>query len=281
MQARVYLPAYGRFASPDPGYDQYSIAPETLNLYVYVADNPVSRMDLTGEGWGDVWNYSKQLAVNTGKAAVDLAVNNFATQAALQVHDLIGTTIDTAVGTNMFPRLSNLGQAAENGASGLQMAAHAVRGPTELMTAAVVGVGIGKATSALRGAVGQLVGDVNGGAGVQTGIGGIGAIDAPIGTTTAGERFVRVGARPENLKFTFDTPGGTQAGTYAFTESTFNQIGQDPAAWKNFGDLPGDPPQYFRFLEPPAGTPIQRGIVPGGEYGGEGGVPEVRFPEGY
>ncbi len=33
--------------------------------------------------------------------------------------------------------------------------------------------------------------------------------------------------------------------------------------------------------EPPAGTPVQRGIVPGGEFWGQGGVPEVIFPEGF
>jgi hypothetical protein len=86
---------------------------------------------------------------------------------------------------------------------------------------------------------------------------------------------VRVGAGPENLT------GGTQPGTCAFPESTFNSIGQDPEALKNFGDLPGQPPQIYRILEMPAGTPIQRGMVPGGEFGGAGGVPEVYFPKGY
>ena len=53
------------------------------------------------------------------------------------------------------------------------------------------------------------------------------------------------------------------------------------AALKNFGDLPGEPPTVFRTLEPPPGTPIQQGIVPGGEFGGLGGVPEVFFPAGF
>jgi RHS repeat-associated protein len=110
---------------------------------------------------------------------------------------------------------------------------------------------------------------------------GRGAINAPVEFTTPGERFVRVGKGPENLKFTFETPGGTQPGTFAFPEQTFNQIGRGPQALKNFGDLPGAPPQYFRILEPPPGTPIQRGIVPGGQYGGQGGVPEVFFPKGW
>lgn len=108
-----------------------------------------------------------------------------------------------------------------------------------------------------------------------------GARDAAVELTTVGERFVRVGAGPENLKFTFKTSGGVQTGTYAFPEKTFLEIGRNPTALKNFGDLPGAPPQYFRILEPPAGTPIQRGLVPGGEFGGVGGVPEVLFPEGF
>ena len=109
----------------------------------------------------------------------------------------------------------------------------------------------------------------------------VGALDAPIGSTQAGETFVRVGAKPENLNFTFETPGGTRPGTYAFPKSTFDAIGPDPTALKNFGDLPGEPPTVYRELEPPEGTPIQRGIVPGGQFGGEGGVPEVYFPEGF
>jgi hypothetical protein len=50
---------------------------------------------------------------------------------------------------------------------------------------------------------------------------------------------------------------------------------------KNLGDLPGAAPQYYRILQPPAGTPIQRGIVPGGEFGGVGGAEEVIFPKGF
>jgi hypothetical protein len=99
--------------------------------------------------------------------------------------------------------------------------------------------------------------------------------------TTAGETFIRAGAAPRNLKFGSTSLSGAQPGTYAFPEATFNSIGQSPAALKNFGDLPGAVPQYFRTLSPPAGTPIQRGIVPGGEFGGVGGVPEVIFPKGF
>lgn len=48
MQARTYLPAYGKFAQIDPVYDQTKSDPETWNLYNYVTNNPVTRTDPTG-----------------------------------------------------------------------------------------------------------------------------------------------------------------------------------------------------------------------------------------
>lgn len=90
-----------------------------------------------------------------------------------------------------------------------------------------------------------------------------------------------MGAEPRNLNFTFETPGGVRAKTFAFPEETFNEIGNNPLKLKDLGDLPGQPPSVYRVLEPPPGTPIQRGTVPGGQYGGTGGAPEVFFPEGF
>jgi hypothetical protein len=104
---------------------------------------------------------------------------------------------------------------------------------------------------------------------------------APIEVTRPGERFVRLGAEPRNLRWTFEHPGGVAPGTHAVPEEVFNQIGQDPSRLKDLLDLPGRPPTVYSILEPPAGTPIQRGVVPGGEYGGQGGLPEVLFPEGF
>lgn len=48
MQARTYLPAYGKFAQPDPAYDQHPGDPETWSLYTYVTNNPVTNTDPTG-----------------------------------------------------------------------------------------------------------------------------------------------------------------------------------------------------------------------------------------
>jgi RHS repeat-associated protein len=109
-----------------------------------------------------------------------------------------------------------------------------------------------------------------------------GAKDADLDYTTWGEIFVRVGHGLGNLKFPPGRWFGAQAGTYAFPLLTFLQIGWNPALLKDLGDLP-DPrlPRRFRLLLPPPCTPIKRGIVPGGENGGRGGVPEVLFPYGF
>ncbi|GLH67738.1 hypothetical protein GETHED_21020 [Geothrix edaphica] len=48
MQARMYLPTYGKFAQVDPAYDQVKDDPETWNLYNYVTNNPVTHTDPDG-----------------------------------------------------------------------------------------------------------------------------------------------------------------------------------------------------------------------------------------
>jgi len=92
------------------------------------------------------------------------------------------------------------------------------------------------------------------------------------GVTQTGEIFVRVGATEASTAI--------RAGSYAMPEATFNALGRNPAVLKDALDIPGSAPQFFRYIRPPAGTPIQRGIVPGGEFGGVGGHPEVIFPRG-
>lgn len=48
MQAREYLPAYGKFAEVDPAYDQTKDDPESWNLYNYTTNNPVTHTDPDG-----------------------------------------------------------------------------------------------------------------------------------------------------------------------------------------------------------------------------------------
>jgi len=49
MLARYYSQGYGRFLSPDPGYDYDQLDPMSWNLYSYVRGNPVIGIDKSGE----------------------------------------------------------------------------------------------------------------------------------------------------------------------------------------------------------------------------------------
>ncbi len=48
MMARYYSQGYGRFLSPDPGYDYDQLNPMSWNLYSYVRGNPVNYLDPFG-----------------------------------------------------------------------------------------------------------------------------------------------------------------------------------------------------------------------------------------
>lgn len=101
---------------------------------------------------------------------------------------------------------------------------------------------------------------------------------APLDWTGPGETFVRVA--PTIPRLNISSTGGFLAGSHAFPAATFWGIGWNPALLKDFGDLK-DLPRFFHQATAPECTPIRRGIVPGGELGGRGGVPEVLFPFGF
>lgn len=48
MQARFYLPMYGRFGSPDPARDQHFELTQSWNIYSYVRNSPTMQVDPTG-----------------------------------------------------------------------------------------------------------------------------------------------------------------------------------------------------------------------------------------
>lgn len=102
---------------------------------------------------------------------------------------------------------------------------------------------------------------------------------AETGVTEEGEQFVRIAAKTKGLKLT--PSGGVEPGTYAFPKSSFMQLLASPEGVKSLGDVPGGKQSVFSVLSPPAGTPIKRGTVPGGEFGGVGGAPEAIFPQGF
>ena len=65
MQARFYLPMYGRFASPDPGRDQHFEMTQSWNIYSYVQNNPVTHTDPTGMFDPDIHEEITRLAAGS------------------------------------------------------------------------------------------------------------------------------------------------------------------------------------------------------------------------
>lgn len=64
MQARFYLPMYGRFASPDPARDQHFEETQSWNIYSYVRNNLIMNTDPTGMWLPDK---HKQITFNAHK----------------------------------------------------------------------------------------------------------------------------------------------------------------------------------------------------------------------
>lgn len=67
MQARFYLPMYGRFGSPDPKLDQHFQDTQSWNIYSYVRNNPVMNTDPDGmESVGQYLDQAGQSAYEKG-----------------------------------------------------------------------------------------------------------------------------------------------------------------------------------------------------------------------
>ncbi|MDP2815576.1 MAG: RHS repeat-associated core domain-containing protein [Rectinemataceae bacterium] len=60
MQARFYLPMWGRFASPDPGKDQHFEETQSWNIYSYVRNQPTTMVDPDGQNAKAFFDYQNR-----------------------------------------------------------------------------------------------------------------------------------------------------------------------------------------------------------------------------
>lgn len=76
MQARFYIPHYGRFLSPDPARDQHFEETQSWNIYSYVRNSPIMMTDPTGMLEEDKPGPGQPQ--NNPNSTSDAAGNNFA-----------------------------------------------------------------------------------------------------------------------------------------------------------------------------------------------------------
>ncbi len=126
---RWYDPSIGRFISPDPKPGSLS-NPQSLNLYVYVVDDPLDHSDPSGEGWFDAVVSFFSPVVNTvtqiGSAAVAVTtsfVNTVVTTTTTVVNTVKGvvnTVVSDAktVVNTIVTDAKNIGAAVESDVKG-------------------------------------------------------------------------------------------------------------------------------------------------------------------
>jgi len=145
MQARMYLPAYGKFGSPDPAYDQNSDDLQSMNLCGYVHNNPITLIDPTGMAipWYLGGN-SPRVDKFLNFAHTVLVTANPGYQMVAQPADLLAATVNSVANKNI-PMSSNLGKAAESGASTTSLLAnHALEVPMTIIEGEVGGKLLGR-----------------------------------------------------------------------------------------------------------------------------------------
>jgi RHS repeat-associated protein len=120
LSARYYDPTIGRFCALDPKLGHLSI-PQTLNRYVYCANNPLIHTDPSGCGFfedlGNVYNGVVDTVVDAGEAVYNGVVD---TGEAIYngVVDTGQTVVDGLVdtGQTIYNGLANVGQTVYDGA---------------------------------------------------------------------------------------------------------------------------------------------------------------------
>ena len=71
MQARFYLPQFGRFSAPDPARDQHFEDTQSWNIYSYVRNSPVMSTDPTGMVDEDKKNATETKGPQGGMSGTD------------------------------------------------------------------------------------------------------------------------------------------------------------------------------------------------------------------
>ncbi len=247
LGARYYDPQSGRFLSPDPlGHDA------GLDLYAYCNGDPVNGLDPDG-----------RCVEKIGAAGSIIASAAFGGPAAYQGvnygTDRLGITDTSSLSDQQQFQYNYQVANLTEGTQGALFALAGARAPVNRISYEPMRFEMGEGEPAIKPVEANQTGQIEfrfaRGASTQT-----------PDVTRTGEVFVRVGATEESTV--------PRSGGYVMPATTFNFFRRAPDLLKDSFDLPGSAPKYYRYIFPPAGTSIQRGIVPGKEFGGNGGYEE-------
>ena len=248
--ARYYASSMGRWMSPDwyPGPAPIPYAnindPQTLNLYIYAGNNPLSRFDADGHNW--FTDFAQGLADSTYRSLVQIAEHPIATAKG------VGTAIEHPIAA---------GKAIGSAVAGtVEAAAH----------------GEGRAIGQIVGTVGTAIA----GGAIARGVGVAGEVGAEAGSfvgestsvTTSESVFYHYGFAADESKFA----NGLRPGSYATT--TGDLTGQGA---KSSLALPhANAPDSVYQVTPGVGTPVNGPSTVAPQFGQPGGGQEVTFPQG-